>query len=187
MNISRFFFRAAWKNFFLPASGAASVSHCRNVSFRPPLPRLLALPPSLFFSLEFANPYLAPHSLTTNFVNGFHSGGFSRSSPAPPPSVSPAPPPLPHHSRQAAFRRLSSALFVRLSNCHFLRQIVLSRVGVTDTRIKLGPKKRKRRMKKRRKRASKRSGSKTEWRGSGRDRKESVERRGRDTGLGGCL
>lgn len=43
-------------------------------------------------SLEFANPYLALHSFTTNFVNRFHSGGFSRSSPLahsspPPPSL----------------------------------------------------------------------------------------------------
>lgn len=37
-----------------------------------------------------------------------------------------------------------AALVARLSNCHFLRQIVLSRVGVADTRIKLAPKKRRR-------------------------------------------
>lgn len=104
-----------------------------------PRPSLSSRSLFLFFSLEFANPYLAPHSLTTNFVNGFHSGGFSRSSCSPAPRSSF---PQPLHSRQAASCCLSSALFARLSNCHFLRQIVLSRVGVTDTRIKLGPKKR---------------------------------------------
>lgn len=60
------------------------------------------------------------HSLTTNFVNGFHSGGFSRSSHVSPNSSS---------LFLSFFLRLFAALIARLSNCHFLRQIVLKSSG----------------------------------------------------------
>lgn len=67
---------------------------------------------------------------------------------------------------------LCSALIARLSNCHFLRQIVLSRVGVTDTRIKLAEEK-------------KREGAKGEGEEEGEGR---VLRTGdTETSLGGCL
>jgi len=99
--------------------------------------------------LEFASPYLPPHSLTTNFVNGFHSAGFSRSIPF----LAPRPGRI-RRSVSLSSRRFA-ALIARLFNCHFLRQIVLSRVGVTDTRIKLAEKKRRRRKRRRRKKERK--------------------------------
>lgn len=52
--------------FFFFQPSARPLARCLRLSFTVPY-------------LEFANPYLPPHSLTTNFVNGFHSGGFSRS------------------------------------------------------------------------------------------------------------
>lgn len=80
-------------------------------------------------SLEFANPYLAlctvsrQTSLTDFTPVDFHDLLLRRICP---PS-------------------LFSALIARLPNCHFLRQIVLSRVGVTDTRIKLAEEKKRKR------------------------------------------
>jgi len=98
----------------------------------PPLPRLAARLHPLPYSRVCKPVSCLAHSLTTNFVNGFHSGGFSRFSRA----ISGVP-------FFSFFLRLFAALIACLSNCHFLRQIVLSRVGVTDTRIKLEEKKRR--------------------------------------------
>lgn len=85
---------------------------------------------------EFANPYLASRTVSQQTsLTDFTPVDFrdpAASSPAHPVPFSPL------------FLCLFVALIARLSNCHFLRQIVLSRVGVTDTRIKLTEEKKKR-------------------------------------------
>lgn len=131
--------RAYLRDFFALAFYFSALVH-------PPSPgRLYLLPP---YSRVCKPVSCLAHSLTTNFVNGFHSGGFSRSSRAISGAFS-----VPFFS---LFLCLFAALIARLSNCHFLRQIVLSRVGVNDTRIKLTEEKKKREEKGKGRRGSRR-------------------------------
>lgn len=84
-------------------------------------------------ALEFANPYLASRTVSQQTsLTDFTPVDFRAI-----PGASSVP-------FSSPFLRFFAALIARLSNCHFLRQIVLSRVGVTDTSIKLTEEKKKR-------------------------------------------